>query len=213
MRADVRTSQIIEPRRTRGADLRRVVALAAALTAGLGVADVQAAARKRAVCSGKPVERAICADATLSGLASEVSRLNAAAGADKGRRKEIAAENRAWLAERDACGAEAKDCLIEQHMARIVALRSAGAHDPKGVSSGPLAYRCDGLAERVQAAYAKTATPIAYLTWGEWAYALKGAQGAYLAELEEGPMRWSPEGERATLSIPGRGTMACGTGR
>lgn len=193
--------------------MKTAIATCAILVAA-AASTADAAPKKRAACAGGAIERSICSDATLAGLAAEVRRLNAAAGgADKARRAEVAASDKAWRADRDACGAEYKDCLLEQHMARIAALRGEGASDPKGISEGPAAWSCSGLAETVMATTARSATPVAYLAWGQWSYALKGAQGAYLIELDEGPMRWSAEGGKATLVIPGRGELACSAGR
>jgi uncharacterized protein len=167
------------------------------------------AAPRKAACSGKPIDKAICADQTLSALSTEVRRLDAAAGKDKASREAVAAGRNAWLAERDACGAKARDCLLEQHMARIAALRLSGSDDPKGLSAGPKVYSCEGLSEPISATTAKTKTPVAYLAWGQWAYALTGSDAGYAVELDQGPMSWTPTPSGATLAIPGRGVMAC----
>lgn len=167
-------------------------------------------------CKGGAVERAICADADLSALARETDRLAKVALASKQMTKEaraaFAERAGAWRSRREACGAAARDCLIDQHLARILALRQITPADAKGTSRGPFVYACEGIAETVSAITVAGKTPRAFLVWGDFDYALvggAGADGGYAAELDTGPMTFATTQDGATLTLPGRGARAC----
>ncbi|MBL8590327.1 MAG: hypothetical protein JNK46_17465 [Methylobacteriaceae bacterium] len=177
------------------------------------VAITPAEAAKKKACAGGAIERAICADADLAALARETERLSALALAGRQMTKEaravFAAGAKDWRGERDACGAQGRDCLIEQHLSRINALRQITPTDAKGTSRGPTLYVCDGLAETVSAITVSGRTPRAYLAWGDYAFALSGKDGSYATELDSGLMTFATAPGGATLGLPGRGERAC----
>jgi len=73
--------------------------------------------------AGTPTEHAICAAPILAELDSALAAAYAAArsGVSEARRQEVQATQRAWLAQRDACGGD-RDCLERLMRARLVTL-------------------------------------------------------------------------------------------
>lgn len=191
----------------------RLALAACALLACTPSAHAAGKSRKAGACPGGAVARAICADADLAALARETERLAKVALASKTMTKEaravFAERTKDWRGERDACGVEARDCLIERHLARLLALRQITPDDARGTSHGPFVYACEGVAETVSAITVAGKTPRAYLAWGDYAYALAGADGRYAAELDSGAMRFATGEGGATLTLPGRGDSAC----
>lgn len=170
------------------------------------------------------VERAICASDALASMDLELARLYrlaldgphmTAAGA-----RELEATRRDWLAARDACAASPRGleaCVAASYADRIHALR-AGYADVRtadaGASVGPVAFRCDGLADPVSAVFVNTEAPMVSVAWGDDRLALplarSGSGARYAADdLDGGPATfWEHQGD-AQFAPPGQDLMSC----
>ena len=197
--------------------MNRKIALATALVASALFGGGAEAAKRPTCKAGSAVERTICADADLAALSREVVRLNALAASDKALNKDaranLADAQKTFLAERDACGAQS-GCLADSMVGRIHALRqipAARAKDAAGISAGPLAYACEGIAQTVLATTVRTKAPRVFLGWSDFDYVLVAAKAGepYQTELDTGAMSFAPEGETATLTVPGSPPRAC----
>ncbi|MGO4722773.1 MULTISPECIES: lysozyme inhibitor LprI family protein [unclassified Inquilinus] len=150
--------------------------------------------------AGTAVEKAICADMTLSWLDHTMGRLYAALQGSGGTK--LRDSQRAWLADRNKCPAEGRaNCLSGQYMTRFAAL--AAGYD-KGRIAGVYTY-LDGSG-------AMTAIPFPNGTLAARIDTV-GAAPAYpvcMVELEDAPLgkagaRWtdpdSPMGDDKHCSI------------
>ncbi|MBK9081772.1 MAG: hypothetical protein IPL88_06660 [Rhizobiales bacterium] len=198
--------------------MSRIIRVATIVVAASFLACGAAEAAKRPACkAGSAPERAICADADLAALSREVARLDALAAASRDlnadARANLVETRKAHLAERGACGAQA-GCLADAMVGRIHALRqipAARAKDAAGISAGPQAYACDGVAQTVLATTVRGKTPRMFLGWSDFDYVLAAGKAGepYRTELDTGEMSFAPAGEGATLTIPGTPPRAC----
>ena len=88
-------------------------------------------------------EVAICNNAELSILDNEISRLYVAVleGGSRNRKQEAAAEQRTWIDERNACGANA-DCLSKTQHRRVAALARAARSTSSPAAKATPSFDC-----------------------------------------------------------------------
>lgn len=170
-------------------------------------------------------EKAVCLNANLAGLDRETARLYKLAvntpGFDTGRLNQLKAYQRGWIKGRDECWKASiglEKCVAESYVTRIHELRrgyaNARSDDDAGVSSGPVAYRCDGLDALVSAVFIKTKTPLVSLTWRDTWLALPlapaGSGTLYSADYyAAGTFTFRTRGDEATLEKPGEEALHC----
>jgi len=151
----------------------------------------------------------VCGDTNLAAMDREVARL---AG--------LAAEPAAqadWAQQRDGCwkADELRHCVMAAAMLKIHQLRQGSemARGGEGLSVGPVAYACRGIAGPVLATFVNSDPGAATLEWGGQVIAIDQATTASGARYDG---RWNGQsyafwtkGEEATLSVPGKGDLQC----
>lgn len=151
----------------------------------------------------------VCGDSGLAAMDREVARLTSLA-------MEPAAQAE-WVQQRDACDKadELRQCIMASAMLRIHRLRqgSEAARQREGLSVGPVAYSCGGLAGPMLATFAKSDPGAVTLEWGGQAIAIDQVVAASGAKYEG---RWNGEpysfwskGKEATLTVPGKSDLQC----
>lgn len=113
----------------------------------------------------------VCGTPLLAALDAEVARLYALALGAPGNpnRNDAMKEQTAWLAERAACRTTpaVADCVRERYLERITALRigwrAARREDDKGITRGPVTYRCEGIDGYVNVTFIQADEPIAWI--------------------------------------------------
>ena len=147
----------------------------------------------------------ICADANLAAMDREAARLGAS----------DAAGQADWAKERDACGKadELRLCVMANAALRIHHLRSVTAGDSGGISVGPVAFACKGLAKPLAVTFINSDPGAVAVESNGQTVALDHADAASGARYVG---RWNGEewsfwehGGEATLTIPGKAEMAC----
>lgn len=151
----------------------------------------------------------VCADANLAAMDREVTRL---AG--------LAAEPAAqadWAQQRDNCwrSDELRHCVMAAAMLKIHSLRqgSAAAREGDGLSLGPVAYSCKGIAGPVLATFVNSDPGAVALEWGRQAIAIDHVTAASGAKYDG---RWNGQsygfwtkGKEATFTVAGKGDLQC----
>ena len=151
----------------------------------------------------------VCGDANLAAMDREVARL---AG--------LAAEPAAqadWAQQRDGCwkADELRHCVMAAAMLKIHELRKGSemARGGDGLSVGPVAYSCRGIAGPVLATFVNSDPGAATIEWGGQAIAIDHATTASGARYDG---RWNGQsyafwtkGKEATLTVPGKGDLQC----
>lgn len=151
----------------------------------------------------------VCGDVGLAAMDREVARL---AG--------LAAEPAAaadWAQQRDGCwnADELRHCVMAAGMLKIHALRQGSevARGQGGLSIGPVAYACKGMAGRVLATFVNSEPGAIALEWGGVVIAIDHATTASGARYDG---RWNGQsyafwtkGKEATFTMPGKGDLQC----
>jgi membrane-bound inhibitor of C-type lysozyme len=117
------------------------------------------------------IEALICNSPLLASLDAEVARLYALALGPPGNagRNDALKEHAAWIAERNAClqTPQADACLRDRYFERIntlrVGWRAARTQDDKGITRGPVTYRCEDIEGYVSITFVQAEEPIAWL--------------------------------------------------
>jgi uncharacterized protein len=196
-------------------DFMRVVLPLLAVMITAQPAAAQAASFNCAKMEGA-VEGLVCANQRLAALDREVVRLYGLAEGGyrtKMRTGELAQSQREWIQGRDTC-AKTPDpsvCVIDLSMTRIRELRSdftdARGEDPKGISSGPVNWVCDGLGATLSVVSAATEPALVQLTWkAEFATLEKAANGPM---FRDGGYAFEPKGDAAAFKMPSKPEMTC----
>ena len=174
------------------------------------------AAAKRAIEASFDCGRAngqaqelVCADANLAAMDREVARL---AG--------LALEPAAladWAQQRDDCwkSDELRQCVMAAAMLKIHGLRQGSdvARQSEGLSVGPVAFSCKGIAGPVLATFVNSEPGAVALEWGGQSIAIDHATAASGAKYDG---RWNGQqygfwtkGKEATLTVAGKGDLQC----
>ncbi|MCY7271454.1 MAG: MliC family protein [Sphingomonas bacterium] len=151
----------------------------------------------------------ICGDSGLAAMDREVARLaglavEPAAAAD-------------WAMKRDECwkADELRQCVMAAAMLEIHRLRkgSKAARGGDGLSVGPVAFLCKGLAKPVLATFVNSDPGAVALDWAGQAVAIDQvttASGArYDGRWNGQPISFWNKGNEATLTIAGKGDLSC----
>ena len=134
----------------------------------------------------------ICADANLAAMDREVAQL-------AGLAVEPAAQAN-WAMDRDECwkADQLRECVMAASALQIHRLRQgsdvARSRDAEGISVGPVAYRCTGIATPVSATFINSDPGAVALEWAGQSLALDHVEAASGARYEG---RW--EGRLALL--------------
>lgn len=159
----------------------------------------------------------------------EAARLDLLADRDPGIDPSIKALREAspgaWTKSRDDCWRddELRRCVVDAYARRIAEIRSISkaARDAEGGASiGPLAFQCEGILRELVATFINTEPGAVHLQWigpgrppadGDVtllrAAAASGAR--YQGQAQGGEWTFWNQGREATLTIPGRGDVAC----
>lgn len=151
----------------------------------------------------------VCADANLAAMDREVARL---AG--------LAVEPAAladWAQQRDDCwkSDELRPCVMAAAMLQIHRLRqgSETARESDGLSVGPVAFSCKGIAGPVLATFVNSDPGAVALEWGAEAIAIDHVTAASGARYDG---RWNGQqfgfwtkGREATFTVAGKGDLQC----
>lgn len=174
------------------------------------------AAAKRAVEASFDCGRAngqaqelVCADANLAAMDREVARLAGLAMEPAGQAD--------WAQQRDQCwkSDELRHCVMAAAMLQIHRLRqgSEAARAAEGLSVGPVAFSCKGLAGPVLATFVNSDPGAVALEWGGQAIAIDHVTAASGAKYDG---RWNGQqygfwakGKEATLTVAGKGDLPC----
>lgn len=151
----------------------------------------------------------VCGDAGLAAMDREVARLS-------GQAIEPAAQAE-WVQQRDTCDKadELRQCVMAAAVLKIHRLRqgSEAARAGDGLSIGPVAYSCNGVAGTMSATFVNSEPGAVALEWGDQAIAIDQVVAASGARYEG---RWNGQaygfwskGKEATLTIPGKGDLQC----
>ena len=156
----------------------------------------------------------MCRTPMLTRLDAELTRLYALATGPKAGAPATAIRNQqaAWLSQREACvkSKTQLECVRDLYLARIASIRaasrSARAADPKGISLGPFAFRCEGLDATLNITYVNADPGLAWITIKDQSYALVQQRSGSGARYEgNGTLFWEHQGEarwRGTTNIP-----------
>ncbi|HKY93975.1 MAG TPA: MliC family protein [Kiloniellales bacterium] len=196
------------------------ILLSLAVAACAGDGSTAAVASFDCAKAADPIELSICEDPQLSRLDSELAAIYTRAEADgdsvpSGNDLRIA--QRQWVATRNRCGAEAdpRGCLVKAYAARIQQLRmgSAAARWPEaeGITFGPFAAQCAGIADPLVATFINAEPNLVYLSWSEGTVVLTqamSASGARYADATESTVFWN-KGDSALFQRPGASETSC----
>jgi uncharacterized protein len=168
-------------------------------------------------------EKLICDDGQLGALDGEMARLYGLArdGADmtEADKDTLTEAQRDWLATRDECG-DAPDprvCVQAAYLNRIAELRETYANvrggDDKGISLGPFAVACDGMADDARLIFVNTDPSLAYLVWPDRSLVLtqtmSGSGARYAAKEDGGEVVFWNKGDQAQFQRPGHDDTTC----
>lgn len=149
----------------------------------------------------------ICGDSNLAAMDREAARLAAADPAGQA----------AWSKQRDDCwkADELRQCVFASTALRIHQLReTVPALQPgDGISIGPVAYRCKGIAEPVTTTFINSDPGAVALEWGGAGRALdhvvSADGGKYEGRWEGQVLTFWTKGHDATLTLPNKGDLSC----
>ena len=151
----------------------------------------------------------VCADANLAAMDREVARLAGLA--------EEPAALADWGQQRDNCwrADELRHCVMAAATLKIHRLRQGSevARGSAGLSVGPVAYSCKGIAGPVLATFVNSDPGAVALDWDGEAIAIDHVAAASGAKYDG---RWNGEqfgfwnkGKEATLTVGGKGDLQC----
>jgi uncharacterized protein len=149
----------------------------------------------------------ICGDNNLAAMDREAARLGAADPTGQA----------AWVTERDACGKadELRQCVLAGIAQRIHQLRQASPAklSGDGISIGPIAYSCKGIEGPLSVTFINSDPGALAIEWGGVTRALdhvvSADGGKYEGRWEGQFLTFWTKGREATLTIPGKGDLAC----
>lgn len=147
----------------------------------------------------------ICGDSTLAAMDREAARLAIADPAGQA----------AFAKQRDDCWKddELRQCVMSSTMVRIHQLRSASPNEGPGMSIGPVAFRCAGIEGPLSATFVTSDPGAVALQWSGVTTAIDqvvAASGArYEGRWDGQPVSFWNKGREATLTLPGKGDLAC----
>ena len=170
-------------------------------------------------------EEAVCASEDLAALDLELARLYGLAL--KGphmtaeRKATLKAKQRGWIKGRNDCwkasiGLEA--CIAGSYVMRIDEIRTgyadARSDDKSGASTGPFAYRCDGLDALVSAVFVNAGTPRVSLRWLENGVVLKivpsGSGAKYASDnYQAGTFMFWTKADEVIFARPDEPELSC----
>lgn len=172
-------------------------------------------------------QQLVCSDAQLSAIAREADRLyrlvNAQPDPDPSDR--LIDNQRMWAGARDNCWKDddLRQCVVNSYAGRIAGLRMqlARRDEDKGISSGPVSFRCGEALGTIEATFIQGAPGVVHLQLfgavaprtrplaGITFFQVESASGAkYEGQVEGEAWSFWYKGREATLSRRGRDT-AC----
>lgn len=167
-------------------------------------------------------DKLICGDAQLARMDQEMHRLYQLAAADKQSvpaGDALTTAQDGWIAARNQCGADAdpKSCIAWDYAERVHQLRQgssrARTEDSKGISEGPVAYRCKGLDALIGATFVNADPSVVFLEWLDQSQALtqapSGSGAKYTGKSGDGEYMLWIKGEEAMFQKPGGPEMNC----
>lgn len=162
----------------------------------------------------KNVEKLICGDGALAALDREIARLDKlvtdALNATPAFGEVLDARDR-WLTQRSTCF-EA-ECVADISVRRIHRLRERQAtlrkDEGEGISVGPIAARCEGLATPLSVTFVNAGDGYVYAEWDDERRVLKRTPAASGTRYEANGIVFWAKGEMAMLTLPGRGEVSC----
>ena len=204
--------------------LRTVLGLAMLVAGGLLPSAPLRAAPPSYDCSAEFEATApliVCDSAQLSALDRELDRLfrlaaKEASGADLSRLK---AEQRGWVKGRDECwkGQDFKGCIASSYLSRMAELRSQfpaiRESDGEGITTGPVAYRCDSGATLAFTEVAAGPT-LAFVEqdgayWLDFELLTERDGRIFQGVYADGPAEWRIVGDAVEFRPPGGEWDAC----
>lgn len=207
---------------------RRASILAAALACACALPAAAASIATSFDCrkAESSAEKAVCASDQLASLDLELARLYRLAldgpHMTTERRRDLKAAQSDWILIRDDCRRSAEldldTCVGNSYAFRIQELREgyadARANDGGGRSTGPVAFRCEGLGALLSVTVAQVGTPLAVILWGENEIVLPqvstdGGTTYASAIWDRKPSSFSTLGDTATFSPPGGPDYSC----
>jgi uncharacterized protein len=170
-------------------------------------------------------EAAVCKDATLAALDRENARLFMLARAtpklSAREKKLLVATQRGWIKGRNDCwkASDANVCIRDAYVLRIAELREGlaqtGRKDEGGVSIGPVAVTCPGMAA-MNATFVNVDPSLAVLGGGDRRFVLEiapsGSGSKYTAQYPEGEASFWQKGPEAMVKLPGGREQTCRVG-
>jgi uncharacterized protein len=170
----------------------------------------------------EPAEKLICGDPQLARMDQEVHRLYQLAMTDKSSVPAGDALARAqdeWVTARNQCGADTdpKSCIAWDYAERAHQLRQkssvARVEAAKGISEGPVAYRCKGMDALIGATFLNADPSVVYLEWSNDSQALmqqpSGSGAKYVGKGDNGEYSLWTKGKEALFKKPGGPEMTC----
>jgi uncharacterized protein len=168
-------------------------------------------------------EELVCSDPVLARLDKELTRLYALAVASPNLTPpslaELKATQRGWVKGRDDCwkAEDKRECVVSAYAMRILELRQGNANarsaDSKGISSGPVAFQCEGLDFGIGAVFINSDPDVAYLRWLDHGVALSqvetGSGAKYQGNSFDGTYSLWTKGDDALLTRPGQPDAKC----
>lgn len=172
-------------------------------------------------------EQGICADPRLTRLDNELARLYHLAvngpNMTPERLQPLKEMQRGWIKGRDDCwkadqGLNA--CIADRYAARIDEIRTgyfdARQDDGAGISSGPFAYDCDGLAAGLSVSIIAADPAILSLRWRDFWITPVGVPAGSGSKFEaltlDGRYEFWSKGDEASFSLPDGSVLACKQG-
>lgn len=154
-------------------------------------------------------EKGVCASPGLAALDGVLGAIYARARALPDAPATLDADQRAWIGHRDDCwsAGEPALCAKQEYVRRIAALVAAfpGARGDAPVI-GPIAARCETIADPIAAVFVNTEPGFLSLTWGDMALVLdqtmSGSGARYSDEDDGGHYVFWEKGREATFSGP-----------
>ena len=168
-------------------------------------------------------EQLVCSDPVLARLDKELTRLYALALADTHlpppSRAELRTMQRGWVKGRDDCwkAKNVRECVVSTYAMRILEMRAGHANarsaDSEGISSGPVAFECEGLDFGIGAVFIDSNPDVAALKWLDREVALSqvdtGSGAKYQGNSFEGSYSLRTKGDDAVLTRPGQPEAKC----
>ena len=168
-------------------------------------------------------QQLVCNVASLAQMDVEMSRLYSLAEATndigKDRLNELKAMQRGWIKGRDDCwkSDDLRQCVVEAYVSRIHELRegyaNARSDDSAGISSGPVAFVCEGIEAGISGVFVDGDPGAVSLKWRDTSLALERVEsnsGAkYSGKNFEGAWTFWSKGRESILTHPAKGDLSC----